>query len=355
LNILSIIIICFFYVYALILIYISITAKKKGEINAFINNLANALIMIISITINLVLINFFSYLNGEFLLFPFNILLIGFIVLYFPLFYFFTVKEKKKVKRRDQERENLKSSLFKELPLKYEIYRKLTHLVVLGIIFFYFTLGFLVKNFFSYILEFVPDFISNIFHIGGDIMFFTQNLVIFLVGVSLIGLLTADFIRILTPDIYPLKPINQLLRENELGMRIGPHISMSIGCFSIIILYGLAPIGPVIICTSMTMSIFGDMASNLIGKTIGKKKIRNTKKTYEGLFAGIIVAFFTGVLIFYLLRNFYVFSIYALFSIPLIGAIILGLIDYLDLKIDDNLSYNFRISTVLFFISIFLI
>ncbi|KKN63726.1 hypothetical protein LCGC14_0498910 [marine sediment metagenome] len=355
-NILSIIIVCYFYVYALILIYISIKAKKKGEINAFINNLANALIMVIAITINLVLINFFSYLNGEFLLFPFNILLIGFIGIFLPTFYFFTTKEKNKLKKSDQEIEKLKYPLIKELPLKYEIYRKLTHLVVLGIIFFYFTLGFLIKNFFSYILDFVPSFISNIFHIGGDIMFFTQNLVIFLVGVSLIGLLTADFIRILTPDIYPLKPVNQLLRENELGMRIGPHISMSIGCFSIIILYGLVkPIGPVIICTSMTMSIFGDMASNLIGRTIGTKKIRDTNKTYEGLFAGIIVAFFTGVLILYLLRNFYVFSIYALFSIPLIGAVIIGLIDYLNLKIDDNLSYNFCISTVLFFISIFII
>ncbi len=355
-NILSIIIVCCFYVYALILIYISVLAKKKGEISAFINNLANALILIMSITINLVLIIFFSFLNGEFLLFPFNIILIGFIAIYLPLFYFFTVKEKKKVKNSDQKNEKFQYSLSKELPLKYEIYRKLTHLIVLGIIFFYFTFGYLIKNFFAYILEFVPDFISNLFHIGGDIMFFTQNLVIFLVGVSLIGLLTADFIRILTPEIYPLKPINKLLREKELGMRIGPHISMSIGCFSIIILYGLVnPIGPVIICTSMTMSIFGDMASNLIGRAIGNKKIRDTNKTYEGLFAGIIMAFFTGVLIFYLLRNFYVFNIYALFLIPLTGAFIIGLIDYLDLKIDDNLSYNFSISTVLFFISIFII
>lgn len=355
-NILSTIIVCCFYGYALILLYISIAAKKKGEVSAYINNLANALIMIISITINLVLINSFDIYNREFLVFPFNILLIGFIGIYLPVLYFFITKERRKIKKSDQENEKLKYPLFKELPLKYEIYRKLTHLVVLGIIFFYFTLGFLIKNFFSNILEFVPNFISNMFHIRGDIMFFTQNLVIFLVGVSLIGLLTADFIRILTPDIYPLKPVNKLLREKELGMRIGPHISMSIGCFSIIILYGLVnPIGPVIICTSMTMSIFGDMASNLFGRAIGNKKIRETNKTYEGLFAGIIVAFLTGILIFYLLRNFYVFSIYALFLIPLIGAIIIGLIDYLDLKIDDNLSYNFCISTVLFFISIFIL
>ncbi len=86
-------------------------------------------------------------------------------------------------------------------------------MVILGIIFLYFTLGFFIKNFIS----FVPDFISKMFHTEGDIMYFTQNLVIFLVGVSLIGLLTADFVRILNPDIYPLKPVNQLLREKELG------------------------------------------------------------------------------------------------------------------------------------------
>ena len=355
LNVLSIIIVCYFYGYGIILFYISYLARKNGEKGAFINNLTNASILLISITINLI-ITFSSFVNKEFIIFPFNILMLGFIGIFLPLFYLFMSREKKKIKAMNRNLEMKKSISFKELPLKYEIYRKLTHFVVLGIIFFYFTLGFLLKNFFAYILEFVPDFISDMFHIGGDIMFFTQNLVIFLVGVSLIGLLTADFIRILTPEIYPLKQVNQLLREKELGMRLGPHISMSIGCFSIIILYGLIkPIGPVVICTSMTMAIFGDTASNLIGRTLGRKKIRNTNKTYEGLFAGIIVAFLTGLIIFYLLRAFYNFNIFNLFLIPLIGAVILGLIDYSDLEIDDNLSYNFSISTILFFVSIFII
>ncbi len=355
-NVFSIILLCYFYVYGVILVYISYLAKINGEKGAFINNLINALILIISITFNLVLIIFFPFLNWGFLVFPFNILLLGFIGIFLPLFYIFTYREKKKIKKLDQNLEITKLTSFKELPLKYEIYRKLTHLIVLGIIFFYFTLGFWIKNFFAYILEFVPDFISNMFHIGGDIMFFTQNLVVFLVGVSLIGMLTADFIRILTPENYPLKPINQLLREKELGMRLGPHISMGIGCFSIIILYGLIiPIGPVIICTSMTMTIFSDMTSNLVGRTLGRKKIRDTNKTYEGLFAGILVAFLTGLIVFYLLRDFYNFSIFGLFLIPLIGTVIIGLLDYLDLEIDDNLSYNFCLSSVLFFVSIFII
>ncbi len=187
-------------------------------------------------------------------------------------------------------------------------------------------------------------------------MIFTQYLVVFLVGASLIGMLSADFIRILRPDLYPLKPVNRILRKKERHMRLGPHISMGIGCFSIIILYGMfQPIGPFVICTSMTMSIFADMTANLVGKKFGRKKIRNTKKTYEGLFAGMSVAYVSGVITLLLLRQVYMLKPVSLVLIPLVGAIVIGLLDFLDLEVDDNLTYNFTVSTVLFFISILIL
>ncbi|MFX0004108.1 MAG: phosphatidate cytidylyltransferase [Candidatus Hodarchaeota archaeon] len=187
-------------------------------------------------------------------------------------------------------------------------------------------------------------------------MIFSQKLVVFLVLISLIGLLTADFTRILTPNLYPLKPVNQILREKELHLRLGPHISMSIGCFSIILLYGaIQPLGPVIICTSMVMSIFGDITANLTGRTIGGKKIRKTNKTYEGLIGGIFAAFVSGIIVLFILRDYYSFSITGLLIIPFIGMIIIGIIDYLDLEIDDNLTFNFLVSTILFFISILIL
>lgn len=325
-NIFSIIIICSFYVYGLILLYITFLARKNREKGAFINNLTNGLVLIISITVNLVLINYLNLSNKEFIVFPFNILMISFIILFFPLFYLFISREKHKIRKKKKKRIQIGLESLTELPLKYDIYRKLTHLVALGIVFFYFTLGFL-----------------------------NQSLIVFLVGISLIGLLSADIVRILAPEIYPLKPVNQLLRNKELHMRLGPHISMSIGCFSIILLYGLQPIGPVIICTSMVMSIFGDITSNLTGRTIGRRLIRKTKKTYEGLTAGIIIAFISGIGVLILLKDFYRFSILVLFLIPFIGATIIGILDYLDLEIDDNLSYNFCLSTVLFFISCFIL
>ncbi len=258
-----------------------------------------------------------------------------------------------------RNRKDYEPSPLKILPLKYDFYRKLTHLVVLAIILFYFTLGFLVKNFFVYLLNFFPEFFSDLFFsiytIEKNPMIFTQYLVVFLVSISLIGLLTADFVRILKPEIYPLKPVNQILREKELHMRLGPQISMAVGCFSIIILYGLfQPIGPFVICTSMTMAIFGDIASNLIGRTVGDKYkyIRSTNKTYIGLFAGMIIAFLSGIIILIILSEFYEISPLGFLVLPLIGSAIIGILDYLDLEIDDNLTYIFILSTVLFFITI---
>jgi dolichol kinase len=288
--------------------------------------------------------------------------MIIFILFFLPLFYYSIYREKRIVKRDLKEKPWKEDfSLFSEiLPFKYELYRKLTHLVVLGIVFFYFTLGFIVQNIFVYVLEFFPNIISEIFfsiyNIEDNKMIFTQYLVVFLVGASLIGMLSADFIRILRPDLYPLKPVNRILRKKERHMRLGPHISMGIGCFSAIILYGMfQPIGPLVICTSMTMSIFADMTANLVGKKFGRKKIRNTKKTYEGLFAGMSVAYVSGVITLLLLRQVYTLKPVSLILIPLVGAVIIGLLDFLDLEVDDNLSYNFIVSTVLFFISIIIL
>ena len=307
--------------------------KMKCERGAFINNLANSITYVLSITIYLIFILFIDPFKVNFISFPFDILMVSFIIIYLPLYMIFVNQEKRKVRKEKKIHSKIKQ-ITAELPLKYDIYRKMSHLVVLGIIFLYFI---------------------KIFDTGNNVMYFTQDLVVFLVGVSLFGLLTADFSRILLPDFYPLKPINRILKKKELHMRLGPHISMSIGCFSIILLFGLIqPIGPVIICTAMAMAILGDMASNLIGRAFGKKKIRKTNKTFEGLFAGIIISFLSGFIVLTILRDLYELQNFGIVIIPIFGAIIIGSIDYFDFEIDDNLSYNIITSTVLFFSSILL-
>ena len=182
-NVISIIIICFLYLYGLIIFYITYLAKKRNEKGAFINNLTNGLIFISSISINLIISNLYDFPIRAFIDFPLNILMIILIIFFLPLFYIFISREKHRIKKSNDKLQ-LQSST--ELPLKYDIYRKLTHFVVLGIIFFYFSLGLLLQNL----------FIS----MGWDIMIFSQNLVVFLVMISLIGLLTADFVRILPRD-----------------------------------------------------------------------------------------------------------------------------------------------------------
>ena len=347
------------YFYGLISLYIAILARKRNEKGAFLNNIVNSLVFLISLSINLI-IDTLNISNIGFIVFPFDIFMIIFIVFFLPHFTFSVFREKKRLRLIEKTMEDDSYDLTEELPFKYELYRKLTHLVVLGIAFFYFTLGFLVQNFFIYVLDFFPsiisDFFFSIYNIESNKMIFTQYLVVFLVGASLIGLLTADFFRILKPRLYPLKSVNRILRKKERHMRLGPHISMGIGCFSIILLYGpFQPIGPFSICMSMTISIFGDMAANLVGRKYGRIKIRNTKKTYEGLIAGMIVAYLSGGITLLILNPLYNIDLFTLVLLPLIGAIVIGILDYLDLDIDDNLSYNFVLSTIIFFISIFLL
>ncbi|MBY9017203.1 MAG: hypothetical protein KGD66_00080 [Candidatus Lokiarchaeota archaeon] len=354
------VIICIFYFYATILFYITVLSRRKGETSAFINNLSNSIVLIISITISLILIQVLKISKTDFIIFPFDIFTISFMIGYFPILYFFIHREKKRIKNQDDSWKRYYAVYAQELPLKYEIYRKLTHLVVLAIVFFYFTLGFLVQNVFIYILDLLPPLISDLFfslyNLEGDKMIFTQYLVVFLVGISLIGLISVDLIRIIRPDYYPLKPVNLILREKEIQSRIGPHISMGVGCFSIIIIYGIfQPIGPLVICTSMTMSIFGDMASNLFGRMVGRRSIRKTKKTYEGLIAGMIIGFVSGMSCLVLLNDLYHISYFGLFILPSVGALIIGGLDFLNLEIDDNLSYNVIITPILFFLSTILI
>ncbi len=342
------------------MVYISYLSKKNKENGAFINNVFNSLIFLISITLNLFIVNYFHLSNIDFIIFPFDIFMLIFILIFLPLFCLSVYREKKHLNLQSIQNSKYDVSISKDLPFKYELYRKLTHLIVLAIVFFYFTLGFWVQNFFLNILDYLPKIISDLFfsiyNIEVDKMIFTQYLVVFLVGISLIGLFTADFTRILKPDIYPLKPVNKILREKELGMRLGPHISMGIGCFSIIILYGLfQPIGPIVICSSMTMAIFGDIAANLVGRTFGKNHIKNTKKTYEGLLAGITMAFISGIISLFFLNEFYTISLLYLILSPTIGSIVIGVLDYLNLEIDDNLTNNFFLSTVLFFISLLIL
>jgi CDP-diglyceride synthetase len=348
------------------MLYVALRAKKKGVNGAYFNNIANSSTLFFSITINLIMVNLFNFSKVQFIVFPFDFSIVVFFIFFLIFFFLLMFREKKFQQRNNDQTSELSfSATSNQLPLKYEIYRKIAHLTIIGIILFYFTIGSWIKDILIDLIAILPETFSDLFYSfflnGSHNMIFNQYLVIFLVAISLFGLLTADFVRILYPKLYPLKPVNQILRKKELYMRLGPQISMAIGCFSIIILYGLfQPIGPIVISTSMIMSVFGDMAANLIGRIYGKKTIyplgkRKSNKTFIGLFAGISVSFLSGIVILLILKAYYLFNILGFIILPLTGALLIGLLDYFDLEIDDNLTYPLVLSTVLFFLSFWFI
>ena len=116
-NIFSLLIVSFLYVYALLLFYTSLLSKEKGRKRAFINNMANTIVFVISITITLILIHWINPLQSQFIAFPFDLLFLGFINLYLPLFFILVIKEKRKIKNGERTFEEYKT-LKSEITLK---------------------------------------------------------------------------------------------------------------------------------------------------------------------------------------------------------------------------------------------
>ena len=125
LNLVSIIFVCFLYFYGLIMLYISFLARKKGERSAFIDNFVNSLVLIISISISLLLVSSLNPSNVNIIVFPFDILMVIFVAVFFPTFSLLIYREKLIMKKKLQDKRKTIPIIPKELPLKYDIYRKL--------------------------------------------------------------------------------------------------------------------------------------------------------------------------------------------------------------------------------------
>jgi len=321
---------------------------------AFINNIITSSTLLFAI-ISSILRSIINPNINPILIYPFDFFTIIFMFPFFLAFHLLIYRERKRMKKDTNNLTELRVDAegLRVLPLKYEIYRKLTHLIVICICFFYFIFGVFTKFLLDNFISILPDFIKNFFS-GANLIIlnnvdFTQYLVVFLTSISLMGLLTADYVRIIAPEDYPLKSINRLLRQRELKTRIGPHITMAVGTISIVLIFGpLSNIGPLIVSLSILMSSVGDSSANLIGITIGCHKIREGKKSYEGLIGGILFSFLSGIffLIFQFFPNF--ISPQKILLISLTVALIIGIIDYLDLPIDDNLSFLITSSIIIY-------
>ena len=85
-NLMSLIFIIILYFYGILLLYITSISKEKGEMQAFYNNLINSLVLIGSITISVINIYLLRISTTDFIIFPFDLLIISSLIIYLPIF-----------------------------------------------------------------------------------------------------------------------------------------------------------------------------------------------------------------------------------------------------------------------------
>ncbi|GAB4310592.1 MAG: hypothetical protein Kow0069_10860 [Promethearchaeota archaeon] len=319
-------------------------AKDEGDVAAFRNNFACTLVLVGGLL--------FAKFVGTFqpiLAYPLDVVVLMFLGIFVPAFAAWAYWESKNPHYDQYSRPP------EGLTMRYEVYRKTTHFVVVGVFLLYFYFGpyFMAK--FNEAMALTPQFwgISNF---GVPPRAFGQYFVVFWVSISFFGLTTADLVRILRPNAYPLKKVNRILRNDELKDKLGPHIAMSIGVLATVLTIG--PYAPKVACAAISIGIFGDAAANLVGKKIGRHSIRESK-TWEGLLGGAVVSFVSAMafLIYEELLTVsatgYAASRAALVAIS--GTLVFVVVDVLSPSISDNLLNTFVSGIAMAIVTLFIV
>ena len=133
------------------------------------------------------------------------------------------------------------------------------------------------------------------------------------------------------------------MREGE-KHNVSAAIQLSIA--SSVILLILPDIG--ISMAAITISVIGDAFASLFGRKFHKHTISiHPAKSYEGTLGGMLCGFISGVII--LIFSINIFSTLAL---ALIGTLIFGVIDIVDIKVSDNLLNPIVVGLCMYFFSI---
>jgi dolichol kinase len=151
------------------------------------------------------------------------------------------------------------------------------------------------------------------YHLG-----FSRELLTSILTALLVGILAVELLRI---DFRINVPLLPLFRRRERGLSGATF--MFVGMILAITAFPKA-----IAITVMAMTILGDSASALIGKTIGKFAVWGPRNI-EGISAELIINSIVGILI---------FNNYGLFwPIALMGAVVATVIETVSYRVDDNL------------------
>jgi len=147
-------------------------------------------------------------------------------------------------------------------------------------------------------------------------------------GGLLVLFILLDYFRIERGKKIPY--LHQFWRAKEKD-RIGGQVFFLVGVIIAFTVFNFKVALAVIL-----MTIFGDMASALIGKKFGKFRFKTSKKSIEGAVAEFVVDFVIGVLVFF--WGAWNFSNWPLWLVVLVMAFMASYVETLINKMDDNLT-----------------
>jgi dolichol kinase len=232
-----------------------------------------------------------------------------------------------------------------DFTLNHESKRKATHMVILLLVAVYFGLGYLIYDLIDLGIRSVEEINANIWGIPA-LIFPRSHSTWFIATFGAIGatllFLIPEVFRLFYPEDFMIKKATILMREGE-KHNVSAAIQLSIA--SSLVLIVIPDIG--ISMGAITISVIGDACASLFGRRFHKHTISiNPEKSYEGALGGMIFGFISGVIILI-----FSYDIFSTLILALIGALILGAIDIIDIKISDNLLNPLVIGFSLYFFS----
>jgi len=313
---------------SILLIRISIIAKKNNENKeGFYNSLTGSFV-ILSIGIYYII---FTLLETPIIIYPFNALIVIWtgIILIAQIIYIFLNIFIKSLSSNLKPPKYLKNSDFN---LKHEFRRKSSHLFGVLLIICYFWISFPVFNFVQQLIIQVEKMHTNIWGIVYIIInpeYIPRMITVFGFICTLILIIIPDIIRVFKFKYTLFRSFAHIMRKKEENA-IGPHICLVSGSLFVMLIIP----NDIISISGILIAIFSDAVASLVGKKFGKKRLpfaKRTNKTLEGFIAGFITAFLIPLPILIL-----EFDLYISIILSIIGAVIISLIDIFTPLITDN-------------------
>jgi dolichol kinase len=324
-------------------LFLLILLKKRKEMRERLipltdeerESLANPIAITVLLFFTIIYVTFFGF--KIIVPYPLDILTLAWYILFLAFFFVLCVREKRRYTGPPFE---VKDEA--DLSIKYELIRKTTHAVIFLVVVCYMVIGPLFMFVVNLLLEAIgqPSLVS-------DVAYWGQYTVAFFTIIAFLGLSTSEIVRVYFYQAYPLKSVKKIFRQKEIGAALGSHIALTVGCLSVILIFG--PTEPQIVMASISISAIADGAASVVGKRFGSHQYRTVfskkRKTLEGMLTETIVSLVLSFL--FLIYRFGAYS----FLLAFVAAMVIDFIDYLSLQVSDNLINPIASALVLFLVA----